>query len=385
MFIYTCEYCNKNFDRRPNLIRHYARKFKCYDASQVKYIKIKDETGEIIEIFEPQKNTETEPQKETQKIPEIEPQKITQSITQTQNITQIDTQTQKEPQNMPQNETQTQKMTENVYQIETQKIPKIKIDDITELKIDDITEIEPELETQKMNEIKTDIIPELETQKITEKETQIEPQKETQKMPVLETQKMSVLETQKTEPKTEIKETRLENAKNPDIYNPEFKKAKWLFDENEKQNKIVKPKRVYKKMFNKSLRLLEQIASYNTDDEKDDEPKPKPKENIVIVKKDYDPIIETKIEEPQIKNDYNMSEFANALSYLNKIKGHNKTSKGYSKTREEQYFKNQLRKEYNLNDNEIIPNKQRYLNRNEKRTRPKTKKSFNVIKKSYNV
>jgi hypothetical protein len=383
MFIYTCEYCNKNFDRRPNLIRHYARKFKCYDASQVKYIKIKDETGEIIEIFEPQKITETEPQKitetepqkETQKIPEIEPQKITQSITQTQNITQTDTQTQKETQNMPQNETQTQKMTENVSQIETQKIPKIKIDNITELKIDDITEIETELETQKTNEIKPDIIPELETQKITEKETQIEPQKETQKMPVLETQK--------TEPKTEIKETRLENAKNPDIYNPEFKKAKWIFDENKKSDKLVKPKRVYKKMFNKSLRLLEQIANYNTDDEKEEEPKPK--ENIVIVKKDYDPIIETKIEEPQIKNDYNMSEFANALSYLNKIKGHNKTSKGFSKTREEQYFKNQLRKEYNLNDNEIIPNKQRYLNRNEKRTRPKTKKSFNVIKKSYNV
>ena len=136
-------------------------------------------------------------------------------------------------------------------------------------------------------------------------------------------------------------------------------------------------------MFNKSLRLLEQIANYNTDDEKEEEPKPK--ENIVIVKKDYDPIIETKIEEPQVKNEYKMSEFANALTYLNKIKGHNKTNKSYSKSREEQYFKNQLRKEYNLTSNEPASNKQRVLNRNEKRTRPKTKKTFNVIKKSYNV
>ena len=78
MFIYSCEHCDKKFDRKPNLIRHYSRKFKCYDTSLVKIIKIKDTDGSIIEIIETQNETQNIPQNETQNEPQLETQNITQ-------------------------------------------------------------------------------------------------------------------------------------------------------------------------------------------------------------------------------------------------------------------------------------------------------------------
>ena len=53
MIIYTCEYCGKSFDRKLNLTRHYARKYKCYDRDKITYVEIKN----IINDDETQQNT----------------------------------------------------------------------------------------------------------------------------------------------------------------------------------------------------------------------------------------------------------------------------------------------------------------------------------------
>jgi hypothetical protein len=105
MIIYKCEYCEKTFDRKPNLIRHYNRKYKCYDETIIKVLKLKDENGKIIQELEnyiDKEETENDVELETQNETQLETQLEPQSNTQTQIITQYDTQTQKETQLEPQ-------------------------------------------------------------------------------------------------------------------------------------------------------------------------------------------------------------------------------------------------------------------------------------------
>ena len=92
MIIYKCEYCNKSFDRKQNLTRHYERKNKCYDINKFRVVEMKH-------------NNATPNDTTTQK--------------DTQTDTQNDTTTQKDTQNDTQNDTTTQKVTQTDTQIDT--------------------------------------------------------------------------------------------------------------------------------------------------------------------------------------------------------------------------------------------------------------------------
>lgn len=94
--IYKCEYCDKSFNRKLNLARHYERKQKCYDINKIRVVKMKQNTT--------QNNNGVLPENETQ----IETAKTTQIDIPTENIT-IDN----EQQNETHNSTQTDTPTEN--------------------------------------------------------------------------------------------------------------------------------------------------------------------------------------------------------------------------------------------------------------------------------
>jgi len=207
MIIYKCEYCEKTFDRKPNLIRHYNRKYKCYDETKIKVLKLKDENGKIIQELEDYiaegTNTETEndveletqneTQLETQKETQVEPQ----TNTQTQIITQYDTQTQLEPQTDVFLET-------NIDKNET----------INELK-NEIIETKNELKNEIIetkNEKKIEQIQTKNEQKIEQIQTKNEPKKAEIQKPIrvakekVESQEPIIVSKEKVDPniKTEI-------------------------------------------------------------------------------------------------------------------------------------------------------------------------------------
>ena len=78
MIIYKCEYCNKSFDRKQNLTRHYERKNKCYDINKFRVVEMKHNNATPNDTTT-QKDTQTDTQndtttqKDTQKDTQIQP------------------------------------------------------------------------------------------------------------------------------------------------------------------------------------------------------------------------------------------------------------------------------------------------------------------------
>ena len=59
MILFECEYCQKVFTRKLNLLRHYDRKYKCND-NEIKVVKLKNEQ-ESLEQTEQDLKTSDEP------------------------------------------------------------------------------------------------------------------------------------------------------------------------------------------------------------------------------------------------------------------------------------------------------------------------------------
>ena len=116
MIIYRCEYCDKPFDRKLNLVRHYNRKNKCYDINKVKVMKLKNENG-IIEVIN-ELNDFVEIENDNEAINAT--QNITQNEERVENETQNETQKEEHIQNETQNETQKEEHDNNTTQNETQ-------------------------------------------------------------------------------------------------------------------------------------------------------------------------------------------------------------------------------------------------------------------------
>ena len=116
MIIYRCEYCDKPFDRKLNLVRHYNRKNKCYDINKVKVMKLKNENG-IIEVIN-ELNDFVEIENDNEAINTT--QNITQNEERAENETQNETQKEEHIQNETQNETQKEEHDNNTTQNETQ-------------------------------------------------------------------------------------------------------------------------------------------------------------------------------------------------------------------------------------------------------------------------
>ncbi len=184
MIIYKCEYCDKTFDRRPNLLRHYKRKFKCYDANKIQIIKLKNENN-----IDASQNLEIDDYIETEFKPQNNYQNITQKPTQTQDTTQNPTQTQDNTQNTTQTQDNTQNTTQNPFIEPINDITETNIEpinDITETNIEPINDI-TETNIEPINDItETDIEPIIDT--ITEEitETNTEPIKKIKKVKKVE-------------------------------------------------------------------------------------------------------------------------------------------------------------------------------------------------------
>ena len=66
MILFECEYCQKVFTRKMNLLRHYDRKFKC--NHEITVVKLKDEKKEQVIIKPLEESLEQEKEQEKEQV-----------------------------------------------------------------------------------------------------------------------------------------------------------------------------------------------------------------------------------------------------------------------------------------------------------------------------